>query len=99
MAARLSVKSIHFRQAARERNAVAVRDVIQEVNGHLLVVHLCAVVIERHQKEGRERVGLLLTLLFGILPRAGSQRLTLEVTIALEGAAHIVLTDRGGRCS
>src|SRR5690606_18077891 len=61
-----------------------------EVASYLLTADLVPIVVDRHQQEGGEGIGLFFTLLLRVLPAVGLQRKALEVEIVRELAVTVV---------
>src|SRR5690606_8476081 len=78
-----------------QRDSVAIRDMVQEIDGHLLTIDLCPIIIERHQQERREGVGFFLPLPFRFMPRTGPQGFALEIGVAIKEASRVVAAGQG----
>lgn len=83
-----------FDPLARDRkkgNSVSVGHMAKEVASYLLTADLVPIVVDRHQQEGGEGIGLFFTMLLRVLPAVGLQWKALEVEIVRELAIAVVL--------
>src|SRR5690606_21434963 len=78
-------------RCGEKRNPISIRDVAEEIARHFLAANLVAVVVDGHQQEGRERVGLFLALPLGVLPVVGLERKALEIVVVGQLAITVVV--------